>query len=332
MIPQNPPPRLFPNFFSPPISPPAIILFAPSKKNFIHPRMPLSQTTIARPFSFSGIALHGGGAARVSLSPMPADGGIVFARADSGREFRACSANVQDTRLATTLGDGECSVSTVEHLLSALAALGVDNLRVEVDNPELPILDGSAAPWMLLLTDACGLQQQDAPKKIMRVCKKVEVAINGGRASFSPPSDDVAAYAARIDFPHAAVRRTGGSFRHALRAVGYEEEISRARTFCYVSEVETMRRHRRALGGSLRCAVVYDDSGVLNPEGLRYPDEFVRHKVLDAVGDCYINGHLILADYDADCPGHALNHALVQKLMVDSSAWEWDSFSPKNSG
>ena len=125
----------------------------------------------------------------------------------------------------------------------------------------------------------------------MRVCKKVEVAINGGRASFSPPSDDVAAYAARIDFPHAAVRRTGGSFRHALRAVGYEEEISRARTFCYVSEVETMRRHRRALGGSLRCAVVYDDSGVLNPEGLRYPDEFVRHKVLDAVGDCYINGH-----------------------------------------
>lgn len=284
-----------------------------------------SQTTIARPAEFSGIALHSGRAARVRLSPMEEDGGVVFCRSDlGGGEVRASGDNVQDTRLATTLAHGECSVGTVEHLLSALSALCIDNLRVEVDGPELPILDGSAAPWILFLTDACGLVKQGMPRKIIRAVKKVEQTINGARASFTPRTNGGARYTVRIDFSHTAVRRTGGTYTHALSAAEYEEEISRARTFCYVGDVEHMRRNRRALGGSLDCAVVYDDLGVLNAEGLRYPDEFVRHKVLDAIGDCYINARLISADYEADRPGHALNHALVSALMADESAWEWE--------
>lgn len=281
------------------------------------------QTTIARPAEFSGIALHSGLAARVRFSPLEEDGGLVFRRSDSGGEVRASGDNVRDTRLATTLADGECSVGTVEHLLSALSALCVDNLLVEIDGPELPILDGSAAPWMVFITDACGVAKQKTPRKIIRATKTIEKTIDGARASFAPAKTENARYEVNIDFPHAAVRRTGGRYAHILSAAEYEEEISRARTFCYVNDVEYMRRNRRALGGSLDCAVVYDDLGVLNAEGLRYPDEFVRHKVLDAIGDCYINGHLILADYEAERPGHALNHALVAALLADKTAWEW---------
>ncbi|MGI9296999.1 MAG: UDP-3-O-acyl-N-acetylglucosamine deacetylase, partial [Gammaproteobacteria bacterium] len=255
------------------------------------------QTTIAGPAEFSGIALHSGRAARVRLSPLDENGGVVFRRRDSGGRVRASVGNVRDTRLSTTLADGDCSIGTVEHLLSALSALCVDNLLVEVDGPELPILDGSAAPWMLFLTDACGIAKQNAPRRVIRATKKVEKKIDGARASFAPTENGKARYEVKIDFPHAAVRRTGVRYAHTLSAAEYEEEISRARTFCYVNDVEYMRRNRRALGGSLDCAVVYDDLGVLNAEGLRYPDEFARHKVLDAIGDCYINGHLILADY-----------------------------------
>ena len=281
------------------------------------------QQTVARAAEFSGIALHSGLAARVRLSPREENGGILFCRSDSGGGVRASAANVRDARLATTLADGACAVGTVEHLLSALSALRVDNLQVEVDGPELPILDGSAAPWMLFLTDACGIAEQNAPRRALRAIKKVEAKLGDARASFSPAADGAARYSVRIDFPHAAVRRTGGRYSHVLSAAEYEEEISRARTFCYVNDVEYMRRNRRALGGSLDCAVVYDDLGVLNAEGLRYPDEFARHKVLDAIGDCYINGFLIVADYDAVRPGHALNHALVSAFLADKSAWEW---------
>ena len=283
-----------------------------------------AQQTIARPAAFSGIALHSGLAARVRFSPHTENGGIVFRRSDVGGVVRASSDNVRDARLATTLGNGDCIVGTVEHLLSALSALCVDNLQVEVDGPELPILDGSAAPWMLFLTDACGIAKQHSPRKIIRAIKKKEVRINGSVASFSPSENNAARYEARIDFPHAAVRRTNNFYAHTLSAAEYEEEVSRARTFCYVGDVEYMRRNRRALGGSLNCAVVYDDSGVLNAEGLRYPDEFARHKVLDAIGDCYINGHLIAAEYASERPGHAANHALVSAFLADKSAWVWE--------
>ncbi|MGI9306622.1 MAG: UDP-3-O-acyl-N-acetylglucosamine deacetylase, partial [Gammaproteobacteria bacterium] len=262
-----------------------------------------AQKTIARAAEFSGIALHGGGAARARLSPLGEDEGIVFVR--GGKRVRAAAENVGDTRLATMLGDGTFSVGTVEHLLSALSALCIDNLQVEVDAAELPILDGSAAPWMLFLTDACGIAEQSKPRRVMRAKKEITAELNGGSARLSPAANGAARYAVSIDFPHAAVRRTGLHFSHELSADSYEKEISRARTFCYVKDVNLMRKNRRALGGSLNNAVVYDDLGVLNAEGLRYPDEFARHKVLDAIGDCYINGHLILANYESRRPGHA---------------------------
>lgn len=282
------------------------------------------QTTIERAGMFSGIALHSGLAVRVRLLPQPENSGIIFYRADLDATIKACNDNVGDTRLATTLGAGAATIGTVEHLLSALAALGIDNLRVEADGPELPILDGSAAPWMLFLTDACGVAKQQAARRMMRVTKKIMTTENGGRAAFMPTANGTARYTVRINFPHAVVRRTNSEYSHTLVAGEYEEEISRARTFCYVNEVDYMRRNHRALGGSLENAVVYDDSKVLNAGGLRYPDEFVRHKVLDAIGDCYINGNFILADYEADCPGHALNHALVSALLADKEAWEWN--------
>ena len=285
--------------------------------------MNVSQTTVACAAEFSGIALHSGRMVRVRLSPLAADSGIIFCRTDLGQCVRAAADNVFDTRLATTLGDATCMIGTVEHLLSALSALSVDNLRVEVDGPELPIVDGSAAPWMLFITEACGLLTQELPRRTIRVKKEVSVTVGDGSARFMP-TNGVVRYAMEINFPHAVVRQTGLKFSHTLSADNFEEEISRARTFCYVNDVDNMRRHRRALGGSLRCAVVYDDLGVLNADGLRYPDEFVRHKVLDAVGDCYINGNLIVGDYEAICPGHGLNHALVSALLADNTAWVWE--------
>ncbi len=285
--------------------------------------MSIPQKTVARPAAFSGIALHSGRFVRVRVLPHPENGGIVFCRTDIGGEVSANANNVRDTRLATTLANGKCEISTVEHFLSALSALAIDNLRVEVDGPELPILDGSAAPWMVFLTEACGIAAQNAPRKQIRVLKTIEQKTADGYACFSAAINNVVRYEAEINFPHLAVRRTGRSYTHILSAAEYEEEISRARTFCYVNDVEAMRKNRRALGGSLLCAVVYDDFGVLNEGGLRYPDEFVRHKILDAVGDCYINGHLIVADYKAECPGHGLNLALVSALLTDKSAWEW---------
>ncbi|MDM5147264.1 UDP-3-O-acyl-N-acetylglucosamine deacetylase [Candidatus Persebacteraceae bacterium Df01] len=282
-----------------------------------------AQQTIARSWCFSGTALHSGHTAHVKLLPADADSGIIFCRTDINTCIKADSGNVGNTQLATTLCSDNAEISTVEHLLSALSALTIDNLTVEVDGPELPILDGSSVPWMLLVTDACGITKQQVPRRQVKVLREVSVECEGACARFVPNTNGISGYAVRIDYPHEVVRRTGNCFAHRLGADDYEEEISRARTFCYINDVELMRHHHRALGGSLSNAVVYDDKGVLNTEGLRYPDEFVRHKVLDAIGDCYINGHQILADYEAERPGHGVNNALVRALMADKETWKW---------
>ena len=287
------------------------------------------QHTIADAYEISGIALHSGRAIKTYLTPLPENSGIVFYRSDKQRYIKAAAENVLDTRLATTLGCDQCQAGTVEHLLSALSALGIDNIQIEINGEELPILDGSAAPWMLLLTDACGVKEQPALRQVIRVKQKVEVSLNGATACFTPAAGDESTYTIDIDFPYKVVQRTAGHFFYLLSARDYEEEISRARTFCYVNEVEYMRRRHRALGGSLRCAVVFDDLGVLNEEGLRYPDEFARHKILDAIGDCYINGNRIIGNYQAYCPGHTINHALVMALMAQKDAWEWSVIRAK---
>ncbi len=283
----------------------------------------LLQQTVAREAGFAGVALHSGRRVRVLLRPREAGGGVVFCRADiGGAEIAAKAENVCDTRLATTLRQNGAEVGMVEHLLSALAALGIDNLTVEVDGPEMPALDGSAAPWLLLLSSACGLRAQNIPKQFIRVRKKISARLGAAGAEFFP-NEGRARYRVAIDFSHPVVRRSGGGLEYELRAEDYEREIGRARTFCYVHDVEQMRKNKKALGGSLGNAVVFDDRGVLNEGGLRYKNEFVRHKILDAVGDCYIGAHLILADYRAARPGHGVNNQLVRALLADKTAFEW---------
>ena len=281
------------------------------------------QQTIRREREFVGIGLHNGRVAKVNLRPLDENSGILFRRMDlNKKEIPADSANVSDTLQATTLRFDGAEVGTVEHLLSALAVLGIDNLLVEVDSPELPILDGSAAPWMLFLLSACGISRQRAAKRFIRVKKTVEIK-DGSRSVSFLPNDGWVNYRVTIDYPHSVVQRSGNHFAHTLSAYEYGRDISRARTFCYLNDVELMRKNRRALGGSLANAVVYDDNGILNEEGLRYENEFVRHKVLDVIGDCYVNGNLILSDYEGVQPGHKLNNQLMRALMADKEAWEY---------
>ena len=284
----------------------------------------IPQRTILRPRGFAGAGLHCGRKICVRLLPAPEDSGIVFRRVDlDGAEVRADAALVNETNLATGFRSGDAEVFTVEHLLSALAATGIDNLTVELDGPEVPIADGSANPWLLLLRQ-CRIRRQRAAKRFVRVLRAVEVSAGARRAKFSPlEGEGGLTYSARIDYPHRVVARTARELDYDLDPRNYAREISRARTFGYIRDVEAMRRAQRALGGSLDCAVVYDDHRPLNEEGLRYPDEFIRHKILDAIGDCYAGGVLIAGRWRGELPGHDLNNKLVRKLLATADAWEW---------
>lgn len=281
-----------------------------------------NQHTIIQEINFEGITLHGGDTISVRLRPSAENTGIVFYRADKNISIRANCQTVYNTHLATTLKDGDVSISTVEHLLSAMAALSLDNLLIELNGDELPILDGSAASWFVLLS-ACGFRQQNASRRYIRILK--EVSVNGGaqRASWRPSPNGSSCYDARINYPHAVVNQTGTEYSFTLTTEAYEQQISRARTFCYINDVEAMHQQKRALGGSLQNAVVYDDNGVINAEGLRYPNEFIRHKVLDIIGDCYINGHLVLGHYQGEGPGHSINNHLMRALADNPDTWEW---------
>ena len=282
------------------------------------------QRTILRPRGFTGAGLHSGRKISVRLLPAAEDAGIVFRRADlGGAEVRADAGLVHETNLATGFKNGKAEAFTVEHLLSALAATGIDNLVVELDGPEVPIADGSANPWLLLLR-CCRIRRQRAAKRLVRVLRPVEVSAGERRAKFMPlDRGGGLTYSARIDYPHRVVARTARELSYDLDPRNYAREISRARTFGYIRDVEAMRRARRALGGSLDCAVVYDDHRPLNEEGLRYPDEFIRHKILDAIGDCYAGGVLIAGRWHGELPGHDLNNKLVRKLLATADAWEW---------
>lgn len=285
------------------------------------------QVTIARGETFKGIALHGGGEVQVRLLPAAADAGIVFRRVDAAEagEIRAHCRAVGDTRLATTLVANETRVGMVEHLLSALAAARVDNVVVELDGAEVPILDGSAAPWGVLL-EGCGRVTQAAPRRRMRVRKTVRVeGEDGAFAEFAPASE--CRYRVEIDYPNKVVAATGRVCEFVPDAESYARKIARARTFCCVTDVEAMHKHRRALGGSLQNALVYDDKGVINEGGLRYPDEFARHKMLDAIGDCYVNGYAVVGAFRARKPGHGINNALMRALVANEAAWGWEDES-----
>jgi UDP-3-O-[3-hydroxymyristoyl] N-acetylglucosamine deacetylase len=285
----------------------------------------LRQRTLKDSIRTTGVGLHTGARVELTLRPAPVDTGIVFHRVDLPNPVTipAQAANVGDTRLSSTLALNGTSISTVEHLMSALAGVGVDNLHVDVAGPELPILDGSAGPFVVLLQSA-GIVEQEARKRYLRVRAPVEMRDGDKWARFDPFHGFKLDFT--IDFPHPVF---GTENRHVVvdfAEHSYVKEVARARTFGFMQDVEAMRSAGLALGGSLQNAIVLDETRVLNTEGLRYDNEFVKHKVLDAIGDLYLLGKPLIGQYTAFKPGHALNNALARALLARTDAWELVAF------
>jgi UDP-3-O-[3-hydroxymyristoyl] N-acetylglucosamine deacetylase len=293
----------------------------------------LQQRTLKAMTRAVGVGVHGGQRVELTLRPAPPDHGIVFRRVDLPQpvSIRVEPLAVCDTRLATTLapgGDpGAAKVKTVEHLLSACAGLGLDNLVVDITNEEVPILDGSAAAYVYLLQSA-GIVLQDAPKRFLRVMRPIEVREGEGARLMWARLDPHPGYRItfEIGFDHPAVNQTGQRVVFDMSGAAYKREIARARTFGFTRDVELMRSRGLGLGGSLDNVIVMDDTKVLNTEGLRYDDEFVKHKILDAIGDMMVLGHPLLAAYSGYKSGHALNNRLLRELLADRDAYEIVTF------
>ena len=293
----------------------------------------LAQRTLKSITRAVGVGVHGGQRVELTLRPAAPDSGIMFRRVDlpAPVDIPVNVKAVCDTRMATTIspgGDpGAPKVNTIEHLLSACAGLGIDNLTVDITNEEVPILDGSAASFVFLLQSA-GIEVQKAPKRFLRIKKPVEVREGEGPALKWARLEPFDGYKLtfEIDFNHPAVNQTGQHVTFDMGSGQYKRDIARARTFGFTKDVEMMRSRGLGLGGSMDNAIVVDDYRVLNTEGLRYDDEFVKHKILDAIGDLYIVGHPLLAAYTAFKSGHALNNLLLRELLSRPSAWEIVSF------
>lgn len=289
----------------------------------------LRQRTIQKAISTKGVGLHSGRRVEITLRPAAPNTGIVFHRVDLPEvvDLPARADLVGDTRLATVLQVGDARVSTVEHLMSALAGLGIDNLHVDLTAEEVPIMDGSAGTFVYLLRSA-GLKEQMAPKQFLRVRKTVEVRDGEGEdlkwARLEPHDGFALSFA--IDFRHPAINSTANFAEVDFARDSYVKTIARARTFGFVNEVEALRAAGLARGGSLDNAIVMDEYRVLNADGLRYDDEFVKHKILDAIGDLYLIGKPLLARYVACKSGHALNNRLARTLLATQDAWELVSY------
>jgi UDP-3-O-[3-hydroxymyristoyl] N-acetylglucosamine deacetylase len=288
-------------------------------------RSMLKQRTIRQVIKTIGIGLHSGMRVELTLRPAPPDAGISFVRTDlvPPVSMPASATGVGDTRMASVLQQGDARVSTVEHLMSACAGLGIDNLTVDVTAEEIPIMDGSASSFVYLLQQA-GLQEQDAPKKFIRVKKPVEVREGQGANEKWARLEPYRGFRLKffIEFNHPAVDATGQNAEVDFEMDSYVKEISRARTFGFMQDVETLRGLGLARGGSLENAIVMDEYRILNPDGLRYENEFVRHKILDAIGDLYLIGHPLVASYTAHKSGHAMNNQLLRALLAQPDAYE----------
>jgi UDP-3-O-[3-hydroxymyristoyl] N-acetylglucosamine deacetylase len=281
----------------------------------------LRQRTLKSLISASGVGLHTGQKVRITLRPAPPDTGIVFRRIDlaSPVDIPARAELVGETKLCSGLVKGEVKVYTVEHLMSALAGLGVDNAFVDLDAPELPIMDGSASPFALLLQQA-GIEEQVAAKKFLRVKKLIEIREGDKWARLEPYAGFRLSFS--IDFRHPVIERSTQSVTVDFAETSYLKEIARARTFGFMHEVEDLKDSGFALGGGLENAVVLDEQGVLNADGLRFADEFIRHKLLDAIGDLYLLGRPLLGAFTAHKSGHALNNRLARAALADPGALE----------
>jgi UDP-3-O-[3-hydroxymyristoyl] N-acetylglucosamine deacetylase len=289
----------------------------------------LAQRTLKTLTTAVGVGLHSGQRVELTLRPAPPDTGIVFRRVDLPEpvEIPVKAESVTDTRLASTISVGQAKVLTIKHLMSACCGLGIDNLYVDITAEEVPILDGSASSFVYLLQSA-GIAVQNAPKRFIRVLKTVEVREGEGEqakwARLAPYHGYRLSF--EIDFQHPAVDNTGQQVVFDMGSGVYSRDIARARTFGFTKDVEMLRANGLALGGGLDNAIVMDDYKVLNSDGLRYDDEFVKHKILDAIGDLYIVGHPLLASYSAFRSGHALNNRLLRELLSQPDAYEVVSF------
>jgi UDP-3-O-[3-hydroxymyristoyl] N-acetylglucosamine deacetylase len=281
----------------------------------------IHQRTLKNVIRATGVGLHTGEKVYLTLRPAPVDSGIIFRRIDLPEpvDIRACPENVTDTRLSTTIESHSVRVSTVEHLMSAFAGLGIDNAYVDLTAPEVPIMDGSAGPFVFLVQSA-GIAEQTAPKRFIRIKKAITIEDGDKWARFEPFDGFKVSFT--IDFNHPTFRN--GSQRAAMdfSTTSFVKEVSRARTFGFMGDLEALRAAGLARGGGFDNAIVLDDFRVLNEDGLRYEDEFVKHKVLDAIGDLYLLGHPLIGSFSAHKSGHFLNNRLLRKLVSERDAWE----------
>ncbi len=286
----------------------------------------IKQKTLKNAIKASGVGLHTGEKVYLALQPAPVDTGIVFRRVDLDPpvEILAWAEHVGDTTMSTNLVSADARVATIEHLMSALAGLGVDNAYVELSAEEVPIMDGSAATFVFLIQSA-GLQEQQAPKQFIRIKRKVTIEHEGKFASFEPYDGFKVGFT--IEFDHPVFEERNKECCLDLSTSSFVKEISRARTFGFMRDIEMLRANNLALGGSVENAIVVDDFKVLNEEGLRYDDEFVKHKVLDAVGDLYLLGKTILGEFKGFKSGHYLNNLLLRELLRNEDAWEFVTFA-----
>jgi UDP-3-O-[3-hydroxymyristoyl] N-acetylglucosamine deacetylase len=289
----------------------------------------IRQRTLKNVIRATGVGLHTGEKVYLTLRPAGPDTGIVFRRVDLPEpvDIPAKAENVGDTRLSTTLVKDGVRISTVEHLLSAFAGLGVDNAYVDVSAPEVPIMDGSAGPFVFLIQSA-GMEEQSVPKRYIRILKPVEVKDGDKIARFDPFEGFKVRFG--IDFDHPAINGGSNEAEMDFSSTSFVKEVSRARTFGFLRDIETLRENGLALGGSMENAIVVDDFRVLNEDGLRYHDEFVKHKILDAIGDLYLLGHSLIGAFTGYKSGHALNNHLLKTLMAQRDAWEEATFKEED--
>lgn len=283
------------------------------------------QRTLRNTIRATGVGLHSGEKVYLTLRPAPVDAGIVFRRVDLDPvvEIPARADLVTETMLCTGLSRDGGKAMTVEHLMSALAGLGVDNVYIDLSAPEVPIMDGSSGPFVFLLQSA-GIVEQNAPKRFIRILSPVEVRDGDKIARFEPYDGFRLGFT--VEFSHPAIPSSQSRAVVEFSTESYVREVSRARTFGFMRDLEFMRERNLGLGGSMDNAIVLDEFRVLNDDGLRYADEFVRHKILDAVGDLYLAGHPILGAYEGFKSGHALNNRLVRALLAEQSAWAFETF------
>ena len=285
----------------------------------------IRQRTLKNVIRATGVGLHTGDKVYMTLRPAAVDSGIVFRRVDlpDPVEIRSCCENVGDTRLSTTLVKGDTRIATIEHLLSAMAGLGIDNAYVDLSAPEVPIMDGSAGPFVFLLQSA-GIEEQAKAKRFIRIKKAVTVRDGDKWARFEPFDGFKVGFS--IDFNHPMFTKRTSTSEIDFSTTSFVKEVSRARTFGFMRDIEMLREKNLALGGSMDNAIVLDDYRVLNEDGLRYEDEFVKHKILDAIGDLYLLGHSLIGAFYGYKSGHELNNKLLRTLLADAGAWEETSF------